>query len=259
MIDSHCHLTDERILTQLDDVLTRCAAHGVHEQVTIATTPSDGVDARALADRHESVWFTVGIHPNESGAFAPADVGRLREFAAHPKCVALGEMGLDFHWKDVPVAHQESMFRRQLELATELEMPVVIHSRESVAASLAILREYAGVRCVFHCFTGTPEEAKAIAAAGYLIGFTGALTFKKNDGLRRAAALLPWNQILIETDAPYMTPEPHRGVKVNDPSYVRFVLKVLADARRITLEEADRITTFNTKMFYRMPGAQLNP
>lgn len=253
MIDSHCHLTDERLLAAgVGEVVRRAGAVGVEAMVTIATTPEDAVGARKLADEFPEVWFVAGIHPNNSGPYVKADLDRLREFIRHPKCVAVGEMGLDYHWKDVPVAHQREMFVAQLELAGELEKPVVIHCREAVADALGVMAKYPTIRAVYHCFTGSEEEGRAIGRAGYSVGFTGPATFKKNDGLRKVIGELPADRILIETDAPYLTPEPHRSVRVNEPMYVRYVLQTVSQVRGISLAEADALTTANTKRLYGM-------
>lgn len=255
MIDSHCHLTDERLLSRVAEVIARGRDAGVRRFVTIATTPQDAVVARLLADAHAEVFFTAGIHPNNSVSFNPPCVQSLREFAAHPKCVALGEMGLDDHWKDVPMDHQRAIFTAQLELAGELGKPIVIHSREAIAATLEVMAPYRSIPAVFHCFTGTAAEAHAIVGAGYFVGFTGPLTYKKNDYLRSIAATVPADRILIETDAPYLTPEPHRAVRVNEPRYVRHVLETLAEIRRLPVKAADDLTTTNTARLYRLPAA----
>lgn len=253
MIDSHCHLTDERLLSRVAEVISAAVDAGVKRLVTIATTPQDAEEAVKVADAHEEVFFTAGIHPNNSMSFDPVCVNGFRGFAAHPKCVALGEMGLDDHWKDVPLDHQRQIFRAQLELAGELGKPIVIHSREAIAQTLEVLRDFASIPAVFHCFTGTPDEADAIIAAGYYIGFTGPLTYKRSDELRGIAARLPAERLLIETDAPWLTPEPHRSIKTNEPKYVARVLETLAKVRGISVAEADAITTANTTALYRLP------
>lgn len=252
MIDSHCHLTDPRLGDQLEGVLERARTSGVSLNVTIGTDPDDGLAARDLADRYDAVYFAAGIHPHYSGPFVAGYEAKLRELMAHPKCVALGEIGLEYHWKDVAPEHQRPVFRAQMALAAELGKSVVIHSRESVADALKLMADFPSVPAVFHCFTGTEAEARAITAAGYYLGFTGAVTFKKNDALRRALAECPADRVLIETDAPYMTPEPHRNVKINEPAYVRCVLECVAKVRGLTVREADTLTTTNTKTLYRI-------
>lgn len=251
MIDSHCHLTDPRLGDRLPEVLAAAAAAGITHCVTIGTTPGDAALAQGLAHAHPQIRFAAGIHPNNSALFAPEDVRELQLFTADPACVALGEMGLDYHWKDVAPDHQKQIFTAQLALAAELAMPVIIHCREAVTDTLAIMANFPSIRAVFHCYTGTPEEAARIAAAGYCLGFTGPITFKKNDLLRSIVASLPPDRLLIETDAPYMTPEPHRSVKVNEPKYVRHVLETLASVRGLTPAAADTLTADNTRRLYR--------
>lgn len=250
MIDTHCHLTDPRLSGQISEVLSRAAEAGVTRCITIGTDLADAEAARALSHRHDAVLFAAGIHPAYSGPFTPADVDRLRPLLADERCVALGEIGLEYHWKDVPREHQKAVFRAQLSLAAELGKPVILHSREAIADTLAILREFPTVPAVFHCFSGTPAEARAVVDRGYLIGLDGPLTFKRADTLRDIAADVPADRVLIETDCPYMTPEPHRAVKVNEPMYVRHVLETLARVRGLSVAEADALTTANARRHF---------
>ncbi len=251
MIDSHCHLTDPRLESQLSQVVARAASAGVDRLVTVGTTPLDGAAALDVCAAHSNVRFTVGIHPNHSGDFDLDDVRELRALVDHPRLVALGEMGLDYHYDRAPRDHQAAVFRRQLSLAREATLPVVIHSRESTADTLTILAEFPEVKCVFHCFTGTPAEAQAIADRGYYVGFTGPLTFRKNDALREACRLVPRDRLMIETDAPYLSPEPHRSQKVNEPALVIHVAQTMAQVHGVSLAEIDELTTANTLALYR--------
>ena len=250
MIDSHCHLTDPRLRSQLAGVLTRAAAAGVTGMVTIGTTIADGEAAVALCCTVPNVRCAVGIHPNYTHEADPADLPRLRELQADPAVVALGEMGLDYFHKYAPRERQLQFFEPQLQLARELGRPVVIHSREATDDTLAVMRGFPGVRAVFHCFTGTPDEARKILDAGYLLGFTGAVTFKKNDALREAAALTPLDRMLVETDAPYLTPEPKRSQKTNEPSLVVHVAETVARVKGVSVDEVDRATTANVAAFF---------
>jgi TatD DNase family protein len=253
MIDTHCHLTDENLLQQLPDVLARAAAAGVREMITIATDVADSGAAVELCRDHPQVRCTVGIHPNYAHAATAADVAKLDVFLSPigNGVVAMGEMGLDYFHNHTPRDHQHAVFRAQLGIAAERAMPVVIHCREAVEDCLAVMADFPTVRAVFHCFTGTADEAQKIIAAGYLIGFTGAVTFKKNDALRAVAKSLPADRIVVETDAPYLTPEPMRKQKINEPALVVHVAEAVARARGVTLEEVDRLTTTNAKRFFR--------
>jgi TatD DNase family protein len=251
MIDSHCHLTDPRLHSQLDDVLARAAAAGVSRMITIGTTIGDAEAAIALCHAHANVRCAIGIHPNYTHEAETGDIARLRELQSDPCVVALGEMGLDYFHKFAPRERQIQFFESQLQLATELNRPVVIHSRESTDDSLAVMRNFANVRAVFHCFTGTSDEARKILDAGYLLGFTGAITFKKNDALREVVAYTPLDRMLVETDAPYLTPEPMRSQKTNEPAMVVHVAETVARAKGASAAEIDRVTTQNVAFHFR--------
>ena len=193
---------------------------------------------------------SFGVHPNYSHEAEVADLPRLRELQRDPAVVALGEMGLDYHHHYSPRTKQFAIFEPQLALAAELGRPVVIHCREATDDCLAVMRGFPAVRAVFHCFTGTPDEARKILDAGYLLGFTGAVTFKKNDLLREAVALTPADRMLVETDAPYLTPEPHRSQKTNEPAMVVHVAATVARVKGMTVEEVDRVTSENVVRFF---------
>lgn len=250
MIDSHCHLTDPRLHSQLDAVLQRAAAAGVERMITIGTTLADAEAAVALCRSHANVRCAVGIHPNYTHEAEIDDVSRLRALQADPAVVALGEMGLDYFHHFAPRERQVRFFEAQLQLARELNRPVVIHSRESTDDTLAVMQNFPDVRAVFHCFTGTPDEARKILDAGYLLGFTGAITFKKNDALREAVALTPMDRMLVETDAPYLTPEPKRSQKTNEPAMVVHVAETVGRVKGVALREIDGTTTQNCETFF---------
>jgi TatD DNase family protein len=250
MIDTHCHLTDPRLLEQLDGVMARCADAGVNEMVTIGTDLEDAADAIQLCKSHSNVRCAVGIHPNYTANARVEDVAQLRGLQASPSIVALGEMGLDYHYDRATPAHQRQIFEAQLQLASELNRPVIIHCREAVDDTLAVMKAFPMVKAVFHCFTGTRDEALRILTAGHLLGFTGVITFKKNDELREIVKRTPIDRILVETDAPYLTPEPMRKVKTNEPSFVVHTARVVGEVKGVSYEEIDRITTNNAKTFY---------
>src|SRR5687768_8762469 len=191
MIDTHCHLTDPRLFAQLDAVLSRAAEVGVGRVVTIGTDIEDAMAAIELCQRKPNVRCAVGIHPNYSADARVIDVAKLRELQKHPSVVALGEMGLDYHYNRAAPAHQRQIFEAQLQLAAEVGRSVVIHCREAVDDTLAVMKAVENVPAVFHCFTGTRDEARKILDAGYLLGFTGVITFKKNDELREIVRMTP--------------------------------------------------------------------
>jgi TatD DNase family protein len=254
MIDTHCHLTDPRLLEQLDGVLSRCRDAGVDRLVTIGTDIQDAMDAIDLCKRNPNVRCAIGIHPNYTANASVEDVPKLRALQANPTVVAIGEMGLDYHYKDIPPAHQRSIFEAQLQLAREVGKPVVIHCREAVDDTLAVMKRFADVPAVFHCFTGTRDEARKILDAGYRLGFTGVITFKKNDELREIVKLTPMDRLLVETDAPYLTPEPVRRVKTNEPSFVVHTARAAAEVKGIAYEEFDLLVSDNAARFYRWPA-----
>jgi TatD DNase family protein len=250
MLDSHCHLTDERLGSQLEDVLARARAAGVTRFITIGTTLPDDEAAVALCRGRTDVRCAIGVHPNHSHEAGVADLPRLRELQQDSSVVALGEMGLDYFHHYAPRTKQLQFFEPQLQLAAELGRPVVIHCREATDDCLAVMKRFPAIRAVFHCFTGSPDEARKILDAGYLLGFTGAITFKKNDALREAVALTPPDRMLVETDAPYLTPEPHRAQKTNEPAMVVHVAATVARVKGISVAEVDRMTTDNARRFF---------
>jgi TatD DNase family protein len=251
VIDSHCHLTDPRLAEQLDSVLERAASAGVRRMITIGTDLDDALNAIELCRAIGNVRCAVGIHPNHCGHVPVEDLPQLRQLQSDPSVVALGEMGLDYHWDYVPRDRQRHVFEFQLQLASKLGRPVVIHCREATDDCLAIMRGHPAVRAVFHCFTGSRAEARKILDAGYLLGFTGAVTFKKNEELRAACKLAPLDRILVETDAPYLSPEPVRNQKTNEPAFVMHVAAVVAQVHRVSVEELDGITSTNAGSFFK--------
>jgi TatD DNase family protein len=250
MIDTHCHLTDPRLESQLAGVLARAAANGVTRMITIGTDLDDARQAIALCRRMPYVRCAVGVHPNYSQNVQMQDLPMLREIQADPAVLALGEMGLDYFHEHAARDRQHQVFDFQLALATELGRPVVIHSREAIDDTLAHLRNYPAVRAVFHCFTGMRAEAEKILAAGFLLGFTGAATYKKADELREVIRTMPADRLLVETDSPYLTPEPMRKQKINEPGLVKHVAEVVGRVRGWTLKETDEITTANAERFF---------
>ena len=250
MIDSHCHLTYEPLARQFQDVLRRAAEAGVERMITIGTDIADAQRAIELCRQHENIRCAIGVHPHHSAVAQDDDVKWLRSLQQSPVVVALGEMGLDYHYDFSPRDRQVQIFTAQLELARELNRPVVIHNREATDDTLAIMKAFPTVRAVFHCFTGTAPEARKILDQGYLLGFTGIVTYKKSEELREVVKFTPSDRILVETDAPYLSPEPVRKQKVNEPSFVMHTARVVADLRGVSVQELDRITTENVSSHF---------
>jgi TatD DNase family protein len=237
---------------QLDDVIRRAHQAGVTRMITIGTSVQDARDAIALCGSNASVRCAIGVHPNHCDDADISDIDALRDLQRDPSVVALGEMGLDYHY-DNDRARQRLFFEAQLSLAIEVSRPVVIHCREAVADALAMMRGFPRERAVFHCFTGTPDEAQQILDAGFFLGFDGPVTFKKGDALRDAARLTPRDRLLLETDSPYLSPEPMRKQKTNEPALVVYVADMIAQLWGVTREEVDRITTENAERLFAIP------
>lgn len=251
MIDSHCHLTYSPLYDQIDAVLARAAAAGVSACVTIGTSIEDTRRAIALTAAKQGVHPTAGVHPHEAGKAAEGWDRDLESLARLPEVVAVGETGLDYHYDFSDRAAQQRVFERELEIAVAVGKPVIIHCREGHADTLAELKSFPRPdRVVFHCFTGTVAEAREILDRGHWLSLTGVVTFKKSDELREVARLLPADRIMVETDSPYLTPEPIRSVKPNEPAHVAHTLRCMAAIRGMSFDDLDTLSTANTKTFF---------
>ena len=247
LIDSHCHLDGERFDADRDAVVERARAAGVSRMLVIGTGdgPPDLEAGIRLADKYACIYATIGVHPHEAAKATPEILTRLRGLAAHPKVVAVGEMGLDYHYDYSPRDVQRSVFMEQLQLAAEAAKPIVIHTREAWEDTLQILAAHpltAGG--IMHCFTGGPAEAAQALALGFHLSFGGVITFPKSEATREAAAQTPENRLLVETDAPYLAPVPHRG-KRNEPAFMVETVRKLAELRGTTPETIADATTRN--------------
>jgi TatD DNase family protein len=251
MVDSHCHLTDKRLYSQLDQVLARARAAGVDRMITIGTTAEDAHRAIQICRAHPQVRCAIGVHPNYCHEVEESEIERIRQMQSDPAVLALGEMGLDYHYNFADQARQRLFFSRQLSMARELNRPVVIHCREAVNDCLAVLADFPTVPAVFHCFTGTVDEGTRILDRGYLLGFTGVVTFKTSDALRDLVRQAPTDRMLVETDAPYLSPEPMRKQKINEPSFVIHTAAAIAGVLGVQVAEVDRFTTENVRRFFR--------
>jgi len=254
MIDTHCHLTFPELRERVDDVLAGAAEAGVSRLITVGTTPSDIEAARAIAETHAPVYFTAGLHPHYTAKVPLSAVPIVVQHATHERCVAFGEVGLDYHYDDPPRATQHEAFQAMLEAIrySEIDKPIIIHCRKAVDDTLAMIRASGlpGERFVFHCFTEPPDDARKVLDAGCAISFTGIVTYKNAPEVRASAKLVPLDRIMVETDAPYLTPEPHRKVRPNEPKYVAATHAFLADLRGAEPAEFERITDANAKRIY---------
>ncbi|MCB9172613.1 MAG: TatD family hydrolase [Ardenticatenales bacterium] len=257
LIDSHFHLESEPYDGERDEIVARAVQNGVSAMITIGTSMESNAQAVALAERYDALWAVVGIHPNHAHEWGIEAEMALRGWASHPKVVAIGEIGLDYYWDRVPPERQQRAFEAQLALAAELALPVVIHDREAHGPVLATLRDWAATlpdeaqRGVLHCFSGDSAMAAEALEMGFYLGVDGPLTFKNARALQAMVVDWPLDRILIETDAPYLTPHPFRG-KRNEPSYVRYVAEQLAELRQESFEAVARRTTDNARTLFQL-------
>jgi TatD DNase family protein len=256
LIDSHCHLDFPDFSAELGAVVARARAAGIERMVTISTRVHRHSEVLAIAERFPDVFCSVGTHPHYAHEELDVTAAELVRRARHPKVVALGEAGLDYHYDNSPRDAQARGFRTHIAAARETGLPLVIHSREADDDTARILEEETGqgpFPAVLHCFTGGPDLARRAIALGHYVSFTGILTFKNSGALREIAAGLPTDRILVETDAPYLAPGRYRG-KRNEPSYVVETANVLAEVRGVPFDEIARQTTDNFfRLFAKVP------
>lgn len=271
-IDSHCHLdmlpdwadrpngeehgaeglnAAERE-RNLDEAIARARAAGVRWILNPGVTWETMPRTQALAERYPNVFVAAGIHPHDAETWTPGSEERLRELARLPRVVAIGECGLDYYYDHSPRDQQIAAFRAQIRIARGLDLPLIIHTRDAEADTIRLLEEEGASHGVFHCFTGSKELAEAGLRLGFTISFSGVVTFKKSEALREVARMVPADRFLIETDAPYLAPPPHRG-KRNEPAYVVKVAETLAEVRGQSLAEVAELATRNTIRLFRLP------
>ena len=252
IFDTHAHYDDSRFDGDRDAVLAALPEAGVELVLDPGCDLPSSHAAAALAERYGHVYAAAGIHPENCAGFVPADIDVLRELARQPKVVAIGEIGLDYYWEDNPPrAFQQTVFRKQLALAVELDLPVIVHDREAHGDCLAIIKEFPTVTGVFHCFSGSPEMAAELLKRGWYLGFDGPITYKNAKRAPEVAAITPLDRMVVETDAPYMAPVPMRG-KRNDSRYLPYVIEKLAEWKGVTAEEMTRVTWENGRRLFRI-------
>lgn len=249
LFDTHAHLLDERFDEDRERVIRELPQNGVAQVVESSADLADSIRAAALAREHSIVHAAVGLHPHSASEWDEHTEAALRALLKEPKVVAVGEIGLDYHYDFSPRDIQREVFEHQIILALEENFPIVVHSREATADTMALLKKYPEVRGELHCFSGSAETAKELLKMGFYIAFGGALTFKNARKTLEAAAAVPLDRLLIETDCPYMTPVPFRG-KRNEPAYVRLVAEKLAEVKGVAVEEIARVTMENAKRFF---------
>lgn len=248
LFDSHCHLTAEAFADDLTAVIGRARDVGVTGMVTIASDPEDATRAREIARTTDGAWCTAGLHPHEADRFGDPTLRELRALADHSEVVAIGEAGLDFHYDNAPRGKQLECFEAQLALAAELDLPIVVHSRDAETETRELLRAASATRGVLHCFTAGPALLQAGLDAGWMVSFSGIVTFRRFDGadlVRR----VPDDRLLIETDSPYLAPIPHRGRR-NEPSFLPATCRAVAEMRGQAPEAVAELTRRNALEFY---------
>ena len=252
IFDTHAHYDDSRFDGDRDAVLAALPEAGVELVLDPGCDLPSSRAAAALAERYGHVYAAAGIHPENCAGFQDADLAALRQLLAQPKVAAIGEIGLDYYWvENPPRDFQQMVFRKQLALAEELDLPVIVHDREAHGDSLSIIREFPAVTGVFHCFSGSPEMAGELLNRGWYLGFDGPITYKNARRAPEVAAITPLERMVVETDAPYLSPVPVRGRR-NDSRYLPHVIAKLAEWKGVTPEEMTRITCENGKRLFRL-------
>lgn len=252
IFDTHAHYDDSRFDGDRDAVLAALPEAGVELVLDPGCDLPSSRAAAALAERYSHVYAAAGIHPENCAGFQDADLAALRQLLAQPKVAAIGEIGLDYYWAENPPRDfQQMVFRKQLALAEELDLPVIVHDREAHGDSLSIIREFPAVTGVFHCFSGSPEMAEELLKRGWYLGFDGPITYKNARRAPEVAAITPLERMVVETDAPYLSPAPVRGRR-NDSRYLPHVIAKLAEWKGVTPEEMTRITCENGKRLFRL-------
>jgi TatD DNase family protein len=241
LVDTHCHLD----MLDVEGALARMRGAGVERAVTIGVDLASSEWAVRAADEHPELWATVGLHPHDAKDRTDALMVRLEELASHPRVAGVGEAGLDYHYDNSPRDQQRASFVEQIALAKRAGKALVIHTRDAWDDTFAILEaEGMPERTVFHCWSGDAANARRAVAIGAVLSFSGTVTFRNAADLRAAAAVTPLDRIVVETDAPFLTPQPHRG-KPNEPAYVRFVAEEIARVRSVAVEDVIRATGDN--------------
>jgi TatD DNase family protein len=254
LFDTHAHLDDHQLAGDLPNVVARAATAGVTNILAVGTDVKSSRNCLTYATQWSGVFASAGIHPNHAAEAQPGDWDEIVTLTRQPKVVALGETGLDLYWKDTPLALQQDYFDRHIRLAHETGLPFIVHLRETAAEILAMLteaRKRGELRGVMHSFTGTAEQAAQFLGLGLHISFAGMLTFKKSEDLRAVAATIPADRLLVETDSPYLSPDPFRGKRPNEPARVVHTAACLAFVRGVSLEALAAQTTGNAEELFR--------
>lgn len=245
LVDSHCHLNFPDFEKDLDQVMENAYQQGVTTFLTVNTRLDQTAQLQQLAETYDRVFFSVGVHPHDAADFVSKElVASLKDWAQHPKAIGIGETGLDYHYNNSPRQDQIDCFHKHLQAAAELDLPIIIHTREADEDTLACLDDHPKAKGVFHCFSGSADLARAALDRGFYLSFSGIITFAKAEDLRRVVQFVPMNRILVETDSPFLAPIPHRG-KRNEPAYTRLNAEKIANVKGLRFEEVSEKTTKN--------------
>lgn len=254
LFDTHAHYDAEHFENDLNDVITDFENNGVGYAITVGTNLEFSEKSIEIAEKYENVYATVGIHPEFADECDENAIQKLRELSKHKKVVAIGEAGLDYHWEENPSRDvQKEAFIKQINLANELNLPLIIHNRDSTEDMINVLKEHTPKNAIIHCVSVSPEISEILIKMGFYISFAGTVTFKNANKLKEVAKIVPSDKILIETDSPYLSPEPLRG-KRNDSRNIKYTAMCLAEIRGTTLEEIEKITAENALKIYNKIG-----
>ena len=251
LFDTHAHLNDPAFDEDRDALIWGLKEKGVDFVMNVCCCLESSGDCITMAEKYPFVYASVGSHPDSADEVNEEVIEKYRQMAQHPKVKAIGEIGADYYYETIPREIQLKAFRMQMELAKELSMPVIVHERNAHDDGMKVIKEFKGVTGVFHCYSGSAEMARQLVDMGWYIGFTGVLTFKNARKAVETAERIPLERIVLETDCPFMAPEPFRG-KRNDPGYLFRMAERLAEIRGISVEEVQSITTENAKRLYRL-------
>ena len=255
LIDTHCHLTFDELAGDVDAVIARSKTAGVTGWITVGTDAQQNHKVIELADRFENMYASVGIHPHDAKDVTAETITELKKLAQDRKVVAIGETGLDFHYNLSKQTDQKRVFAAQLKIAAEMSLSVIVHCREAFDETMEILEQFgSGVKkVVFHCFGGPAQQAKIVLDRGFYISFTGVITFKNADKPRQAAEIVPTDRLMLETDCPYMSPEPMRKQKINEPAFLIHTARYLAQLKQMDFADFAQAVTATSKTFFNLP------
>ncbi len=255
LIDTHCHLTFNDLIQDIDGVVARSKAAGVISWLTVGTDMQENLKAVELTGRFDNMYAAIGMHPHDAKDVTGDTLKQLKELARNEKVVAIGETGLDYHYNHSLHEDQRRIFAEHLNIAAELDLPVIIHCRKAFEETMEVLDNHASriKKIVFHCFSGSAEQVKIVLDKGYYISFTGVVTFKNARLKQQAAKIVPTDRLMLETDCPYMSPEPMRKQKINEPALLIHIAEYLADLKVMNLTAFAQAVTATSRSFFQIP------